>query len=92
MDGGESDYFNLGNGKGFSVKEVVAMAKKVTGVDFKVTEVERRPGDPPILIADSKKAKEVLGWKPQYAELETIVDSAWKWHEKVYQVTSSSSL
>ena len=83
IDGGESDQFNLGNGKGFSVKEVIDMAKKVTGVDFKVTEVERRAGDPPILVADSKKAKEILGWNPQYADLETIVSSAWKWHQKV---------
>ncbi|MFA6361795.1 MAG: GDP-mannose 4,6-dehydratase, partial [Candidatus Shapirobacteria bacterium] len=83
MDGNESDVFNLGNGKGFSVKEVIGMAKKVTGIDFKVTEVERRAGDPPELIADSKKAKEILKWEPQYADLEMIVVSAWKWHQKV---------
>lgn len=82
MDGNESNNFNLGNGKGFSVKEVIGVTKKVTGIDFKVTEVERRAGDPPELVADSKKAKEVLGWKPQYADLETIVSSAWKWHQK----------
>lgn len=83
VDGGESRCLNLGNGKGFSVKEVVAMAKKVTGIDFKVTEVERRAGDPPELVADSKLAQQILKWQPQYQDLEVIVDSAWKWHQKV---------
>ncbi len=82
LNGNDSNYFNLGNGKGFSVKEVIDMAKKVTGVDFKVTEVERRAGDPPELVADSTKAKQVLKWQPQYADLETIVKSAWAWHQK----------
>lgn len=82
LKGGESNYFNLGNGKGFSVKEVIAVAKKVTGIDFNVIETERRAGDPPILIADSKKAKEILRWNPKYADLETIVTSAWKWHKR----------
>jgi len=82
IDGNDSNSFNLGNGKGFSVKEVIDAAKKVTGVDFKVTEVERRAGDPPELVADSTKAKQVLKWQPQYADLETIVKSAWAWHQK----------
>ena len=79
----ESGTFNLGNGKGFSVKEVIAVAKKVTGVEFKVTEAPRRIGDPPELIADSKKAREILGWKPEYFELEKIVESAWKWRQRM---------
>jgi UDP-glucose 4-epimerase len=83
LDGGMSDAFNLGNSKGFSVKEVIEVAKKVTGIDFKVTITERREGDPPVLVADATKAKEVLGWNPQYADLETIIESAWKWHQKV---------
>ncbi len=83
LDGGVSDAFNLGNGKGFSVKEVIEAAKKITGVDFKVTVAGRREGDPPVLVADSKKAKEVLGWEPKYADLETIIESAWKWHQLV---------
>jgi UDP-glucose 4-epimerase len=83
MDGGESDNFNLGNGSGFSVKEVINVAKKITGVDFKVTEAERRAGDPPTLVADSTKAKKILGWQPKYADLETIIDSAWKWYQKL---------
>jgi UDP-glucose 4-epimerase len=86
LAGKESQCFNLGNGKGFSVKEVIDMAKKVTGIDFKVTNVERRAGDPPELVADSKLARETLGWKPQYADLETIVSSAWKWHQKVVKL------
>lgn len=83
INGGESCCLNLGNGRGFSVKEVVTMAKKVTKIDFKVTETERRAGDPPELVADSKQAREILNWQPQYQSLETIVDSAWKWHQKV---------
>jgi len=82
LNGNDSNSFNLGNGKGFSVKEVIDATKKVTGVDFKVTEVERRAGDPPELVADSTKAKQVLKWQPQYADLETIVKSAWAWHQK----------
>ena len=83
LDGRESENFNLGNGQGFSVKEVIEVAKKVTGVDFKVTETGRREGDPPVLVADSKKIKETLGWQPEYADLKTIVESAWKWHQKL---------
>ena len=82
MDGGTSECFNLGNGKGFSVKEVINMAKKVTGIDFKVTPKDRRAGDPPELIADSKKAKEILKWEPKYYDLETIMVSAWNWHKQ----------
>lgn len=82
LNDGKSECFNLGNGKGFSVREVIGMAKKVTGVDFKVTEKGRRAGDPPELIADSKKAKEILKWEPKYFDLETIVSSAWNWHKQ----------
>jgi UDP-glucose 4-epimerase len=82
LDGGKSECFNLGNGKGFSVKEVIDMAKKVTGIDFKVTPKDRRAGDPPVLIADSKKAKEILKWEPKYFDLETIMTSAWNWHKQ----------
>ena len=80
----ESNVFNLGNGKGFSVKEVIDMVKKVTGKDFPVKLDERREGDPDILIADATKIKDKLGWTPQY-DLETIVESAWNWHKKIYQ-------
>jgi UDP-glucose 4-epimerase len=82
-NGGESTQFNLGNGKGYSVKEVVEVAKKVTVVDFKVNYVDRRPGDPPILTADSQKAREVLGWTPTHTSLEEIVETGWKWEKNV---------
>ncbi|MCF0226563.1 MAG: UDP-glucose 4-epimerase GalE [Methanobrevibacter sp.] len=81
-DGNSSEVFNLGNGQGYSVKEVIDTCKKVTGKDFKVNLDERREGDPGILIADSSKINEKLGWSPKY-DLETIIDSAWKWHEKI---------
>uniref|UniRef100_UPI0026EAF9C0 GDP-mannose 4,6-dehydratase n=1 Tax=Methanobrevibacter gottschalkii TaxID=190974 RepID=UPI0026EAF9C0 len=73
---------NLGNGQGYSVREVIDLCKKVTGVDFDVKIDERREGDPDVLIADSTKIKDELGWTPQY-DLEQIVESAWKWHKKI---------
>jgi len=82
LDGGESKQYNLGNGKGFSVREVINAVKKVTGKEFTVLEVERRAGDPPILIASSDKIKKELGWAPQHTEIEEIVATAWKWHQK----------
>ncbi len=80
MNGGESNIFNLGNGVGFTVKEVIEVARKVTNHPIPAVIAERRAGDPAKLIASSAKAIEVLGWKPQYADLETIIASAWKWH------------
>lgn len=80
-DGGESDIFNLGNGVGFSVREVIETAKKVVGDDIKTIESERRAGDPAQLIASSDKAREILGWKPEKDDLETIIASAWNWHQ-----------
>ena len=81
----ESNIFNLGNNQGYSVCEVIDMCKKVTGRDFEVKIDERREGDSDILIADSTKIKEKLGWNPQY-DLEKIVESAWKWHKKINAV------
>ena len=72
--------YNLGNGTGYSVREVIETVKKVSGIDFKVTETERRPGDPPILTSDATKAKKQLGWTPEFPELEKIVSTAWQWH------------
>ncbi|MGG0838096.1 UDP-glucose 4-epimerase GalE [Bacillus paralicheniformis] len=86
--GGESTVYNLGNGTGFSVKEVVETARKVTGCTIPAEVAERRAGDPAQLIASSEKAVKELGWQPKYAELETIIDSAWKWfkaHPNGYQ-------
>ena len=74
--------YNLGNGKGYSVRHVIDTVKKVSGKDFKVTETERRPGDPPVLTADAAKAGTELGWKPDHPELEKIIESAWKWHNQ----------
>lgn len=78
----ESDSFNLGTGNGYSNKEVLAMVKKVSGVDFAVEEAPRRVGDPAIIYADNTKAKEKLGFNPQYSDLETIVKTAWEWHKQ----------
>lgn len=80
--GGESEFINLGNGTGFSVLEVVEASRKVTGKPIEAVTAPRRAGDPSRLIADSRKARELLGWKPQFADLETIIESAWNWHQK----------
>lgn len=79
--GGSSDVFNLGNGVGFTVKEVIDVARKVTGDEIPAEIAPRRAGDPAQLIASSKKAIDILGWKPEYDSLETIVSSAWNWHK-----------
>lgn len=79
--GNDSNVFNLGNGVGFSVKEVIETAREVTGHPIPAKSCERRGGDPAQLIASSNKAKEVLGWNPQYTELKDIIASAWKWHK-----------
>mgnify|MGYP005924385199 CR=1 FL=1 len=80
MEGNESNIFNLGNGVGFTVKEVIETARKVTGKPIKAVEEGRRAGDPAVLIASSEKAKNILDWKPEHADLEEIIASAWKWH------------
>jgi len=74
--------YNLGNGRGYSVKEVIETVRKISKKTFKVTPAGRRPGDPAVLICDSTKATEQLGWKPEYPALEDIVDTAWRWHSK----------
>ena len=81
LKGGDNNVFNLGNGVGFTVKEVIDVARKVTGHPIPAEISPRRAGDPAQLVASSDKAKDVLGWKPQYADLETIVSSAWAWHK-----------
>lgn len=80
MAGNESNIFNLGNGVGHSVKEVIDAAEKVTGQKIKVVMADRRAGDPAVLIASSSKAKEILGWKPEHDNIEEIIASAWNWH------------
>lgn len=80
MKGNESNIFNLGNGIGFTVNEVIETARKVTGHPIPAVVTPRRAGDPAQLIASSEKAKMVLGWKPEHADLEEIIATAWKWH------------
>ena len=79
--GKPSDFFNLGNERGTSVLEVVESVRRVTGREFTATLTDRRPGDPAKLVGASSKAKEILGWKPEYDAIDTIVSHAWKWHE-----------
>jgi UDP-glucose 4-epimerase len=74
--------YNLGNGQGFSVRQVVEVARRVTGRAIAAIETERRPGDPAVLVAGSQKIRQELGWRPQHAELESIVRSAWEWHQR----------
>ena len=80
-EGGESQYFNLGSQNGFSVREMIEAAKKVTGKDFKVEEAPRRAGDPAILIAGSEKIRRVTGWQPTHSNVEQIIADAWNWHQ-----------
>jgi UDP-glucose 4-epimerase len=76
--------FNLGNGKGFSVREVIESARRVTGHPIPAEVHPRRPGDPAVLVASSEKAIRELGWKPRYTQLDDIVRTAWVWHQKRY--------
>lgn len=78
--GNPSTAFNLGNGQGFSNREIIEAARRVTGHPIPVSEEGRRPGDPAVLIASSRKAMDVLGWKPKYTNVEDIIATAWKWH------------
>lgn len=80
LDRGETRAFNLGNGNGYSVREVVEVARDITGRDIAVSETERRPGDSPLLVASSKRAKAELGWEPRFGDLKIIVETAWNWH------------
>ncbi len=81
-DGGESNIFNLGNGSGFSVKEVIRSAVKITGCDIPYFEIERRAGDPGVLIGSSEKIINALGWRVAHNNLDTIIKTAWQWHNK----------
>jgi UDP-glucose 4-epimerase len=76
---GHSARYNLGNGRGFSVQQVIDTTREVTGRDFKVTRAERRPGDPAVLVADSERAHRELGWQPDHDDLESIIATAWNW-------------
>lgn len=80
--GGESRIYNLGNGNGFSVLEVIESVKRISGRGFEVVESGRRTGDPPSLVASSERIREELGWEPAFRDLDEIVETAWKWHRE----------
>ena len=82
LNGADSTYFNLGKGNGFSVKEVIETARQITGKEIKAIECDRRPGDPPALIGSAEKARNILGWQPQYPSIKNIMTHAWEWHQK----------
>ena len=81
QNGGKSDVFNLGNGIGFTVKEVIEMSRRVTSHPIPAKIEARRAGDPAKLIASSEKVKNILGWKPEYTDIEDIISTAWMWHK-----------
>jgi len=83
LSGKESAVYNLGNSKGYSVREVIDLARKVTGQPIETVDTERRPGDPAELVAASDKIRQDLGWKPEYEVLETIITTAWNWQTVV---------
>lgn len=91
LRGGQSRIFNLGNGNGFSVKEVIEEARRVTDRDIKTVEWARRAGDCPTLIANPERAMKVLGWKPKYNDLATILKTAWKWHKELRTLANKGS-
>jgi UDP-glucose 4-epimerase len=82
LDGGETTTFNLGNGNGFSVKQVINAARQITGREIPAVECDRRPGDPPALVGSSEKAIAQLGWRPLYPDIESIIRHAWNWHQQ----------
>lgn len=85
LEDGDSQFLNLGNNQGFSVHEVIAAAKRVTGRDFDVKEVARRPGDPAQLVSNSTLAEKTLGWIPKRSDIDIQIEDAWRWHMKYYQ-------
>ena len=82
QNGGKSEFVNLGNGTGFSVLQIIEAVRRVTGKDIEMRIGKRRAGDPSSLVGNATKAKTLLGWEPRIAKLETIIESAWKWHSK----------
>ena len=91
LNGGKTEVFNLGNAQGFSIQEVIEAARVVTDRPIPAVLADRRPGDPPILVGSGEKAKQVLGWNPQYADLETILKHAWQWHQKRHEGLGAAS-
>lgn len=91
VSGGESDRFNLGNGSGFSVQEVLDAVQKVSGKTVKVIDGPRREGDPARLVADSKRARSLLGWQPIFSDLDSIIQHAWRWEQSQSKVYSKNT-
>jgi UDP-glucose 4-epimerase len=89
LAGYSSDVFNLGNGGGFSVRQVIQTAEKVTERKIKADETGRRPGDPPELVGSAYKARQTLGWKPEFPDLESILRTAWNWHQKMFHLAKN---
>lgn len=86
LNGGETEVFNLGNGNGFSVKEIIETASQISGKEIIAIECDRRPGDPPTLIGSADKARQLLGWQPQYANISDVIAHAWQWHQHRHQL------
>jgi UDP-glucose 4-epimerase len=84
LEGGNRLIYNIGNGQGFTVREVIESVRRVTGRPIPVEECPRRAGDPAVLVASSEKIKQELGWQPQFADLDSIIASAWDWHQRRY--------
>lgn len=92
METGKSDVMNCGYGHGFSVREVVAAAKKVTGIDFPVEDTDRRAGDTAQVVADSTKLRSITGWQPCYDDLELIIKTAWEWELKLQEKLKNEAI
>lgn len=86
IQNGGSEVFNLGNGSGYSVKEIIETVKSITGKEFDVIIESRRPGDPDSLVGSAEKAKRILGWSPKYHDISDIISTAWNWHKKLYGI------
>jgi UDP-glucose 4-epimerase len=88
LSGGESCAANLGTGRGSSVREVLSTVEQVSGVSIRVKQAPRRPGDPPVLVADTTKAQTLLGWRPRNSSLTNIICTAWQWQQRAIHVSS----
>ena len=91
LDGAKTTAYNLGNGAGFSVREVIDCARRVTGRDIAVAEGARRPGDPAVLVGDAHRIRTELGWSPRLADLEAIIATAWRWHQRSHRAPAVRS-
>ncbi|MDJ0708320.1 MAG: UDP-glucose 4-epimerase GalE [Leptolyngbyaceae cyanobacterium MO_188.B28] len=92
LQGKDSAVFNLSNGNGSSVQEVIEVSRQVTGLPIRVIECDRRPGDPPVLIGHSNKARVILGWRPRYPDLSDIISHAWAWHQRRHRPSDFSQM